>query len=94
MSGNAPLDRMTELTARVLAIRDVVARLLAYESARWEEPALLFNDISDTTAKRIYDLMGKRNLTPATIALQEFIQKEVDFVVTMAQKMATPEDES
>ena len=86
-------DQFLELQARSLAIRDVVTRLLAYESTKWDDPPVLFNDISETTAKRIYDLLGKRSSSSRTILFQELLQKEVDMIVTMAREMAKPEDE-
>ena len=73
------------LMARVLAIRDVVARLVAYEAKRWPDPAKLLQDFSEATEIRIHHVTGGRDISPQTLALQEAIRREVDWIVGAAR---------
>jgi hypothetical protein len=82
------------LLARTLATRDVVARLVAYEAARWPDPTKMYEDFSDATAQHLHEVTAGRPLSPGSIALQEAIQKEVDWIVAVARRMGDEDKES
>ena len=71
-----------------------MARLVAYEAARWPDPTKMYEDFSDSTAQHLHELARDRPLRPGEIALQEAIQKEVDWIVTVARTMADEDKES
>ena len=75
------------LTLRVLAMRDVVARLLAYEARRHGDPAELLRDFSEATESRIAQVSSRK----PSLASEEGIRKEIDWIVAAAQKML-PDD--
>jgi hypothetical protein len=68
------------LAARSLALRDIVARLLAYEATRADDPNSMLQDFSDAGNKRVARLPQKH------MQYAELIQKEFDWVVLMAKK--------
>jgi hypothetical protein len=80
-------EKVIDLTARVLAIREVVARLVAYESLRWPDPTKILENFSDATAEHIYNISRDRPTNVGMIAFQEKVQKEVDWIVAAARKM-------
>jgi hypothetical protein len=75
------------LTLQTLAVRDVVARLLAYEAARREDPMALLRDFSEATDERIHHEAQGLDLGPKTIEAQEILRKEVDWMVNAARVM-------
>jgi hypothetical protein len=86
-------EKYALLTARVLAIRDVVARLLAYEAKRWPDPLKLLEDFSEATDSRIHAVTGDRNLSAGAMALQETIRKETDWIVALARDSLSDDEE-
>jgi hypothetical protein len=76
------------LTLRVLAMRDVLARLLAYEALRHERSEDLLRDFSEATETRIAHVSSARK--PSMMA-EEGIRKEIDWIVAAARKML-PDD--
>ncbi len=88
----ARLD-IQSLNARVLAIRDVVARLVAYESARWPDPDEVLNNFADARIERHAKMNAEKPPSPAVIAFQEEIQREIDWIMASARSMRWPEDE-
>ena len=71
-------NKVAELTAKMLAIREVTARLLAYEAARWETPKALFEDFSEAAIKRISAAQQKfgENLSESNLYFYETIQRK------------------
>ena len=80
-------QQIANTTARVLAIRDVVARLLAYEAMRQDNLRGFWENFSDSTGARIHHVTGGRPVDGPTMQLQETIQREVDWMVAAARKM-------
>lgn len=82
-------DELASLIARVLGIRDVVSRLVAYEASRHSDHEGLFRHISDATASNIYRTEKKDGRPPSreTMILQEQIQNEVDTIVAEARRI-------
>jgi hypothetical protein len=78
-------EQLALLTARVLGMRDVVARLLAYEADRSPEPIQLLQHFAEATAERTQDVIA--GATEGAMLAQETIQKEVDWIVAAAQQM-------
>jgi hypothetical protein len=80
---------ISELALRVLAMRDVVARLVAYEAQRRDDPDELLRDFAEATETHIADVSRRRG-KPSVIG-EEGIRKEVDWIVAAARKML-PDD--
>lgn len=81
------LDEVTTLTARVLGIRDVVIRLLAYEASRRDDAGPLFQAVAGATERRIHETTAGRPLTKGAIEMQEEVQRTVDSIVGAARKI-------
>ena len=89
------MDELSLLSARVLAIRDVVAQLVAFEALRSPNSKDVYQEIADGTAKSIYaqDVRYRREgreAAPEAVAFQEEIQKQVDWIVEAARRIALP----
>lgn len=85
------LSEIKVLSARLMAHRDVVARLLAFEALRSPDPDALFRDVSDATDHRIYGLEAGREMTDQATAFQEKWRAEVDWLVGAAMRMISAE---
>lgn len=69
---------------------DVVARLLAYEIARHDNPEVILQNFADGTNHQIYATQKRlgKEPGPAVVAFQEQIQAEIDWIVAAAREMA------
>lgn len=83
---------LAQLTFRVLAMRDVVVRLLAYEAQRWENPDDLFRDFAENIEGRI-TRVSTRAQKPS-IQSEEGIRKEIDWILAAARKSLPADKES
>jgi hypothetical protein len=83
-------DQLALLSARVLAIRDVVARLVAYEANRWPDPNKLLRDFSEAVDARLHSLPP--NDDNSMMTLHETIRREVDWIVEAAQSVLRPDE--
>jgi hypothetical protein len=77
-------EQLALLTARVLGIRDVVARLLACEAHRTPDPDKLLEHFADATAQRLHEVPDD---TEGGMQAHEAIQSEVDWIVASAKTM-------
>jgi hypothetical protein len=84
--------KIAELAYRVLAQRDVVARLLAYETARWPNQTQLLEDFSSAPLKRLRTLDKGREPSASAIWGEEIMQREIDWIVAAARMMAAEGD--
>jgi hypothetical protein len=84
------------VTARILAMRDVIIRLLAYEARRHPDQRRLFDEFSSATADKLQEATGTEPIDETVILFQEMVQKEVDRIVGAARRIAaaTPEEKS
>jgi hypothetical protein len=87
------MDDLSRLTARMLGLRDVMIRLVAYEAQRRDDPEALFQVVAGATEKRIYRTTANRALTEGAIEMQEEIQATVDQIVAAARKVAAGDTE-
>jgi len=78
------------VSVRVLAMRDVLARLLAYEAERLADPAPMFEEISHAAAAKLRAGAAREPDAndPAIVAFQEMLQREVDELIGMARRLA------
>ena len=81
------MDELSVLNARVIALRDVVVRLVAYEAWRRDDPEPLFQAISGATERRIHRASAER--PPLPEGMHEEVQKTVDLIVRAARPIAT-----
>lgn len=81
------------LTVRLLAVRDVVARLLAYEAMRHHDPRGLLQHFSDATDHRIDRSGDGLKIGPETMKVQEAARKELDWMVAAARAMIEAAEE-
>lgn len=89
------MDDLSRLEATVLAIRDVAAHLLAFEVLRSPNPRDVYQEIADGTARKVYGFASGfqrqgREGTPEAVAFQEEIQRQVDWIVEAARRIALP----
>jgi hypothetical protein len=80
-------ERLAILNAQLKGIVDVVARLVAYEAARWPNPNQIYQDFAEATALHTDAMSKRRKLTSGAIAFQEEAQKQVDWIVAAARMM-------
>jgi hypothetical protein len=82
-------DKIAILTARMLGVRDVVARLVAYQALNHSDPQEMLKHFSDATDSRIFSVSKKMNIqeSPAILAMQEETRKQVDWIVAAAGEM-------
>lgn len=73
--------------AQILAIRDVVARLVAYEAYRAPDPEGIYQDVSHASDYRIDRLGAGRDLSQDDLKFQEEWRRTVDWIVAAARKM-------
>lgn len=79
---------LQETAAGALVIRDVVARLLAYEAKRHPDRRKFFEDFSVATANRIR-IAGEGATTDATtMSFQETLQSAIDDILSSARAIA------
>ena len=76
------------LSARILAIRDVIIRLLAYEARRHPDQRRLFDEFSTATEEKLQEATGSEPIDETVILFQEMVQKEVDRIVGAARRIA------
>jgi len=76
-------------SARLLAMRDVIIRLLAYEARRHPDPRRLFDEFSTATTDKLQEATGSEPTDETIILFQEMVQKEVDRIVGAARRIAT-----
>jgi hypothetical protein len=81
--------RITILNRQVLAMRDVVSRLLAYEALRQRDPEDLFRELSEAVDEKIARLSKGKLGTP--LELEEGIRKEIDWFVSAARPVKDEE---
>lgn len=74
--------QIESLQAQVLAIRDVVARLVAYEASRHENPDDLLRDVSEAGDARI-----DRDTPPneSQMRMREIMRAQIDWMVAAAR---------
>ncbi len=81
-------DMLQELGVRVLAMRDLLTRLLAYEAKRHPDQNLWFEEISNTTAAKSREVTKSDSLDDKTsITFQENIQSEMDNMIGAARRI-------
>jgi hypothetical protein len=75
-----------EVSVRALALRDVLAHLLAHESKKLADPTIMYEKISNAVGTKAKGATETEPLNdPTAIAFQEMIQREVDEIVGMAR---------
>jgi hypothetical protein len=82
-------ERLWALTSQVTGLRDVVARLLAYNALGSTDTDRRLKHFAEATSHQIYQVekaSGKQLSADAMLA-QEQIQAEVDLIVTQARIM-------
>lgn len=73
------------LSARVLAIRDVLVLLLAREAGRTRKPETCFQEMSAAIDRRIHDTADHNDLPDGAIRVQEELQLQVDWMLAAAR---------
>lgn len=68
---------------QIMAIRAVVAPLLAYEAARYENPDDLFRAISEG----IEQMLARHTKGSAVMDLEEGVRREIDWFVAAARSI-------
>lgn len=86
-------EQYWELNAKILGIRDVVARLLAYRISESGDPDGLLSHFSDSTQDHLISAQKGKEPNAEVIKLQEQIQAQVDWIVAAARTMAEDEEE-
>lgn len=79
--------KLHQLSGQILGLRDVVARLVAYQAARSSDKEALFQEISEATNYRIHGIQKGRDPTLDALRFQEEWQRTVDWIVAAARKM-------
>jgi hypothetical protein len=80
-------EEIAKLGARSLAMRDILAWLLACEATRAEDPDALLQSFSETGDKRV------AKLPPDHMPFAEEIRKEFDWMLATAKKMLAKTEE-
>ena len=82
------IERFAILTARVLTLRDITARLLAHEAQRSSDPDKYLQDISDAMDARLYDFAqaAATGTTELSLTMQETTRKDLDWIVLSARQ--------
>jgi hypothetical protein len=78
-------EALSTLTARVFAIRDVVARLLSYETRRWENPNDMYEELLGAPGARDRDAPSTGSSSSETNIAQIF--REIEGIVAIARRM-------
>lgn len=83
------IEEIALVGARLKAVRDVTAILLAYEATRHENADKLFEDITDSMDDRIHRFSNAATTgqDAFSMKLQEATRKELDWIVGAAKKM-------
>lgn len=76
------------VTARILAMRDVIIRLLAYEARRHPDQRRLFEEFSTATADKIQEVTESESPNEEIMLFQELVQRETDKIVGAALRIA------
>ena len=87
MNESEILDKIAELSAKVLAHKHMIARLLAHEADNSKHPDVVIAEFSSATTEHIHEIekkMGSR-VGPGTIAISDVIQRESDWIVAAAR---------
>jgi hypothetical protein len=69
------------LSARVLAIRDVLVLLLVREARRTRKPEAFLQEMSDEIDRRIHSTTDHNDLTDGAMRVQEELQQQVDWML-------------
>jgi hypothetical protein len=85
------IEREMRLMAMVLGIRDVAAYLLSTEAARSPDAESVYREVSEITAKRLHKIGSSYDLDLSTMAQQEAIQGQVDWIIAQARKISQDE---
>jgi hypothetical protein len=80
------------LTVRSIAIRDVVARLLAHVALKSDDPGSILREFSGAIDTRV-DRFPKDQMTDDIMNLLEGTRKEVDWIIDAARVMMRPSSE-
>jgi hypothetical protein len=75
------------LSARQLVVREAVARLLAYEALRHDDPNELLQHVSQAADHSIDRNAVGLPIGPATMKAQEVARAESDWLVSAARKL-------
>jgi hypothetical protein len=82
------------LSARVLAVRDVLVLLLAREAERTREPEACFQEMSAAIDRRVHGNIDHGDLTDGAIRVQEELQRQVDWMLGAARTIVKKERDS
>jgi hypothetical protein len=87
-SDDEPLNGdVVELYAMVLALRDVVARLAAYEAMRHPDgPEELFREISESSDARVADAAETLG-DDSPLGLEEGVRRHIDLLIEAARAL-------
>jgi len=80
-------EAITSLTARHLVVREMVARLLAYEALRHDDQEGLLRSFSEGIEHSIFRAQEGTTPGPKTMKAQEDARIESDWMVAAARKM-------
>jgi hypothetical protein len=80
-------DAIALITVRHLVVREMVARLLAYEALRHDDPEGLLRHFSEGVEHSIYRAEEGTEVGPKTMKAQKAAQDESDWMVAAARKM-------
>jgi len=75
------------LNARQLVVREAVARLLAYEALRHDDPNGILRDFSEAADRSIDRAATALPIGPKTIKAQEAARTESDWLIAAARTM-------
>jgi hypothetical protein len=81
-------ETLSLIGTRLMAVRHVVARLLAYEANRSGDAKAIFDNVTDTVDELLSRVMEDRPPGHADLEAQEQFRREVDWIVAAAQQMA------
>jgi hypothetical protein len=71
------------IAVTLIALRAVMARLLAHEAARYDDPNQIFRDISEGMDK----MLARHSSHAATIDLEEGVKKEIDWLIAASRSL-------
>jgi hypothetical protein len=83
-------EELRDLRIQVLAIRDVVARLLAYEADRAADPLALLRNFEEGTMRRMEKISSD---SQGAMNVAEKLQTEVDRIIIMARSALGGDEE-
>ena len=82
MPEDAEAERHQKITIQLIVLKQVVARLVAYEARRHPEPSAVFNDMSEAVNKMLDNFPTP---TADAMRLAERARLEIDWIVAAAQ---------